>query len=261
MPVKLREVYEGDGDGVRTGGFRRFRRTTSGLEEFMQNVQEGLEQGEEVRASVEMTSHGGEKVQVAVTNALGVSGADVENVLESSAFVDWLRSIEEDPKMFINPERGIHVQSVDMFGPRVGFVKFKAAAQHDIGGTEGLIDVPGIVFMRGGAVGVLVVLRCEGKEYTVLTCQARVPVGDSNLPEIPAGMLDGSGDFKGVAAAELEQECEIQINAEQLVDLTGLAFGEQWRGLMPSAGGCDEFIRLYLYQQEVTAEQLQTFEG
>jgi ADP-sugar diphosphatase len=49
--------------------------------------------------------------------------------------------------------------------------------------------------------------------------------------------------------------------SEQLVDLTGLAFGEKWRGLMPSAGGCDEFIRLYLFQQEVTPEQLQTFEG
>jgi ADP-sugar diphosphatase len=168
-----------------------------------------------------------------------------------------------------------------------------------------VIDVPGIVFMRGGAVGVLVILHCEGREYTILTCQARVPVGDSNLPEIPAGMLDGSGNFKGVAAQELEQECELAINtcarhaavkawgrragrgrergeltprcvgpahsegvgllpvarSEQLVNLTGLAFGEKWRGLMPSAGGCDEFIRLYLFQQEVTPEQLQTFEG
>ena len=75
-----------------------------------------------------------------------------------------------------------------------------------------VIDVPGIVFMRGGAVGVLVILHCEDREYTILTCQARVPVGDSNLPEIPAGMLDGSGNFKGVAAQELEEECELAIN-------------------------------------------------
>lgn len=75
-----------------------------------------------------------------------------------------------------------------------------------IGGDEGEIEVPGIVFLRGGAVGVLVILDCEGEEYTILTKQARVPIGDSQLPEIPAGMLDGSGNFKGVAASELEEE-------------------------------------------------------
>lgn len=97
----------------------------------------------------------------------------------------------------------IHVQGLDMFGERVGFIKFKARALVDIGGSggdDGVIEVPGIVFMRGGAVGVLVILECEGVEYTIMTCQARVPVGDHNLPEIPAGMLDGSGNFKGVAA-------------------------------------------------------------
>ena len=52
--------------------------------------------------------------------------------------------------------------------------------------------------MRGGSVGILVVLECDGTEYTVLTRQARVPMGTANLPEIPAGMLDGSGNFKGV---------------------------------------------------------------
>ena len=48
-------------------------------------------------------------------------------------------------------------------------------------------------------MGVLVILECEGKEYTILTYQARVPVADHNLPEIPAGMLDGSGERLSVA--------------------------------------------------------------
>jgi ADP-sugar diphosphatase len=98
--------------------------------------------------------------------------------------------------------KDIYVQSLDMFGPRVGFIKFRSTAQVYVGGKKGLINVPGIVFMRGGAVGVLVILECDGQEYTILTKQARVPVGQSALPEIPAGMLDGSGEFKGVAAEE-----------------------------------------------------------
>jgi hypothetical protein len=38
------------------------------------------------------------------------------------------------------------------------------APQLNVGGEEGVLDVPGIVFMRGGAVGVLVILECEGEE-------------------------------------------------------------------------------------------------
>jgi hypothetical protein len=79
--------------------------------------------------------------------------------------------------------------------------RFKTEALLNVGGDEGQIAVPGIVFMRGGAVGILVILECEGKEYTILTYQARVPVGSSNVPEVPAGMLDTEGNFKGVAGA------------------------------------------------------------
>ena len=50
-----------------------------------------------------------------------------------------------------------------------------------------------------------------------VSSQARVPVGDHNLPEIPAGMLDGKGDFKGVAADEIQEECHIVISKDELV--------------------------------------------
>ena len=97
--------------------------------------------------------------------------------------------------------------------------------------------VPGIVFMRGGAVAVLVILECEGVEYTILTRQARVPIGTSDLPEIPAGMLDYSQYLRGVAADELKEECGIELGPTDLISLTTLAFGAQgWRGIYPSAG-------------------------
>jgi hypothetical protein len=53
----------------------------------------------------------------------------------------------------------------------------------------------------------------------------------------PAGMLDGSGNFRGVAAEEIQEECHIVISENELVDLTELAFGDRWRGMIPSAGG------------------------
>ena len=35
------------------------------------------------------------------------------------------------------------------------------------------------------------------------------------------------------------------------MDLTDLAYGNRWRGMIPSAGGCDEFIRLYMFHRQV----------
>ena len=47
-------------------------------------------------------------------------------------------------------------------------------------------------------------------------------------------MMDDTGNFTGVAAKELERECDIVICDEELVDLTELAFGDSFRGMMPS---------------------------
>ena len=84
-----------------------------------------------------------------------------------------------------------------MFGPRVGFLKFRSTAKVNAGGEKGVITVPGIVFMRGGAVGVLVILECDGKEYTLLTNQARVPIGHHALSLANTEMLSAHDSFSG----------------------------------------------------------------
>ncbi|KAJ1492395.1 hypothetical protein T484DRAFT_1771342 [Baffinella frigidus] len=65
--------------------------------------------------------------------------------------------------MFGPRVKKILIQSVDMFGPRVGFIKFSADIQ-DKEGTK----IPGVVFMRGNAVGIFVLITCEEdkKQYT-----------------------------------------------------------------------------------------------
>lgn len=75
---------------------------------------------------------------------------------------DWKERVA--PDLLI---RGIHLQSLDMFGSRVGFLKFRADVTRE--GKR----VPGIVFMRGGAVAILVILSCEGERH-VLFCRQPV---------------------------------------------------------------------------------------
>lgn len=62
-----------------------------------------------------------------------------------------------------------------------------------------------------------VVLECDEKEYTILTIQSRVPIADAAFAEIPAGMLDGSGNFAGIAAKELKEETGIVIEESKYV--------------------------------------------
>ena len=172
--------------------------------------------------------------------------------IESKPFQEWKESIEGHKGLRV---KKVTIQGIDMFGPRVGFVKFKADVELD-----GQF-VPGIVFMRGGAVAILVVLVSGDEEYVVLTKQARVPIGEISYPEIPAGMLDGNGEFAGVAAKELKEEADLHIRSSELIDMTNLAYGSKFRGVYPSPGGCDEYIRLFLYKREVTVEELTAIRG
>lgn len=161
--------------------------------------------------------------------------------LSSLKFKKWLMSI--DPDIVVTR---IVIQSVDMFGPNVGFIKLKADA------TFNDKPIPSIVFIRGDAVAILVILTCKGKRWVIWTKQPRFAVGSSYFVEIPAGMMDEEGSFIGVAAKELAEETGIKITSDKLISLGDMH---------PSPGGCDEKIRLFFYEQEVSPAELATFQG
>ena len=159
-----------------------------------------------------------------------------------------------DPSMDV---QSIEVQSVDKFGSgRVGFIKIKTVT------IRNGVKIPGIVVLRGSAVGVLIILTDKEtkKQYTILTEQPRVPVGQITL-EIPAGMTDGDGNLKGVAIKELEEECGLKANSDDLIDLTELAYGGKFPGIYSSMGLLDETIRLFLWQLELPHEKVMELEG
>eukprot|EP00026_Physarum_polycephalum_P005396 Phypoly_transcript_05430.p1 GENE.Phypoly_transcript_05430~~Phypoly_transcript_05430.p1 ORF type:complete len:358 (+),score=83.96 Phypoly_transcript_05430:799-1872(+) len=177
--------------------------------------------------------------------------------------MDWMKSINT----IENPDRSkpelivdkVHIQHIDMFGPRIGFIKFEVAARKWNEKMKQIAFVPGIVFMRGGAVGILCILiEAEtGKEYALITLQPRIPVGSCDFAEIPAGMLDGEPNkqkFAGKAAKEMSEETLLEILDTELYDLTQLAYGNKHKGMYPSAGGCDEFLRLFLYRRYMSKE-------
>lgn len=142
-------------------------------------------------------------------------------------------------------------------------------------------QLPGICFLRGNAVSILVALFCDEevskdgitsiqqKQYGILVEQPRIPIGVSSIYEIPAGMIDDEHEtVAGIAVKEMEEECGIKISPHDLIDLTELALEETVRNghipiaaIAPSAGGCDEFLRYMYLEKNVTLEELTEMKG
>ncbi|XP_066376228.1 nudix hydrolase 14, chloroplastic-like [Miscanthus floridulus] len=202
----------------------------------------------------------GAAAPVLVVGAPGLPETEFRKAMESSLFKQWLRNLQSEKGVLTYGRLSLTrvlIQGVDMFGKRVGFLKFKA----DIVDEETRTKVPGIVFARGPAVAVLIILESKGETYAVLTEQVRVPVGKFLL-ELPAGMLDDEkGDFVGTAVREVEEETGIKLNIEDMVDLTALLDPATGGRMLPSPGGCDEEIGLFLYRGCVDEETIRSLQG
>ncbi|RYR29502.1 hypothetical protein Ahy_B01g053907 isoform C [Arachis hypogaea] len=194
------------------------------------------------------------------------------NAIDSSLFKQWLHNLQSETGILADGTlalRQVLIQGVDMFGKRIGFLKFKADIYDKQTGKKVLDDlhnrfykpVPGIVFARGPAVTVLILLESDGETYAVLTEQARVPTGRIIL-ELPAGMLDDDkGDFVGTAVREVEEETGIKLKLEDMVDLTAFLDSSTGCRFFPSPGGCDEEISIFLYRGRVDKEIITQLHG
>eukprot|EP00980_Cylindrotheca_fusiformis_P030354 scaffold24680_cov113-Cylindrotheca_fusiformis.AAC.7 len=211
--------------------------------------------------------------RISASYANNISPETASLALESEVFRTWRDRCE---KSYGDKELDLHsveIQSVDLFGPRVGFVKIKAESSLVQKGVHSEKRIPGICFLRGGAVTILVALICEQggskQVYTVLVDQPRVPIGAASCLELPAGMIDDINDgVGGTAARELEEECGIKLRPSDMVDLTELAFQDAMNdgllpcsGVAPSPGGCDEYLNYMYVEQKITNEELEKMKG
>ncbi|ORX94290.1 NUDIX family hydrolase [Clohesyomyces aquaticus] len=215
-----------------------------------------------------------------------------DQLLAFPAFKNWIATLQHSLSLQKEKEHTFHsspyklrkidVQAVDWFGPKkLGFVKIQAQVTND--DDEWL---PGAVFLRGGSVGMLIILQpddvpsgAETDKHVLLTVQPRIAAGSLALAELPAGMLD-DGTFSGKAAQEISEETGLEVPEDQLLDMTKLALEgtttspsttQGWDGkdlrenlqnaMYPSPGGCDEFIPLFLYQKRVPRSQLDQWRG
>jgi ADP-sugar diphosphatase len=178
-----------------------------------------------------------------------ISGDDAIAFAERlPAFKNWKAKLTEQ---FGQGFKGIKVMDVYPFGPVTTAVRGFVMGEANV--TRGNTKPAGFAFIRGGAVAVLPILIDENnKKYVLTTIQARVPGGEAFYEEIPAGMLDNSSNFAGVAAKEMKEETTLTVNASDLIPLSMM---------YPSIGGCDENIKIYLYQVKLGSDEIKLLEG
>lgn len=191
--------------------------------------------------------------QIEYSFAKDIAAEDYPVILESRIFKEWQEASLAKFKI-----AKIHFESVNYFDKehRPLFIKLLATATLPDGRP-----VHGVVLVRGNAVGVLVVLRCEGKKYLLLVRQPRFSISETASLEIPAGILDWSGDYRKVALSELEEEAQIKASDDELIDLTEFWWGNSTPGFAGSCGLLDERIRLYAIERDVTREELDAMNG
>ena len=113
---------------------------------------------------------------VPVSFLSSVSREVAQLALESEVFQTWSKRCEAEKEGRRIEMHSVEIQHVDLFGPRVGFVKIKADSTLVDGVTNYKHRLPGISLVRGGAVAILVLLICEeenGKLYSLLVDQPR----------------------------------------------------------------------------------------
>jgi ADP-sugar diphosphatase len=197
------------------------------------------------------------------------AGITQEQFVGWKPFANWLTTFRKSMDLQTDSEhpfydrkeryslKQIDVMAVDWWGSRIGFLMMKTLVSND----QDAQPLAGTVFLRGGSVAILMILRPEGDDvnderWVVMTQQPRVPAGSLTFYEIPAGMIDDAGTFSGAAANELRQETNLTVPRSELKDMTKLALkhakaseGHLQKAMYPSPGGCDEFIALFLWER------------
>eukprot|EP00301_Raphidiophrys_heterophryoidea_P020987 c5544_g1_i1.p1 GENE.c5544_g1_i1~~c5544_g1_i1.p1 ORF type:complete len:307 (+),score=44.98 c5544_g1_i1:58-978(+) len=201
------------------------------------------------------------KASVFFLECEGTDANTVQKGLKSDMFQEWREAISQNDRMVVTAVifQCIIFDEAD----KIKFLKIDSKCYNVadyVAWLQGTVPkigaIPGISFMKGPTISVLIIIP-EDEDYTILAVHPRVAVAELRVPEIPSGHFSPSGEFSGPVAQLIDKTLQFKIDMKNLVDLTQLAFGDSFRGVYPSAGGCDEYVRLFLYRHEgATKEQL-----
>jgi hypothetical protein len=181
----------------------------------------------------------------------------MEAIIESPKLKFWIDNFDSSVMEF----KSFIITDADFFGPvqpdRLGFYKGKGDVVNKITKEP----IPAIAFNRGECVACLIIISVVDKngektgQKVIPLCQQLRFAGGRMMTEIPAGMKDArTKSLKGPVLDEIREETGIVVNED---DMKLIKLGEK---IFPSPGGSDEAIDLWLYETEVSEEELRVME-
>lgn len=184
-----------------------------------------------------------------------VTGKKIQLAIRSTLFLKWLASLNEKINVL-----SIEIQSVDTVMRKgkkeVLFLKIKTSVADKSGRP-----LPGIIFLRGPSVGMLIIFQTREHDYIALIESVRPAIGVASYPELPAGMIDNENNVLKVALREMEEETGVIPNGREMIDMTKTFFKGKWDGIYPSPGACDELVKLFLYRQKSSEAEVKKMQG
>jgi 8-oxo-dGTP pyrophosphatase MutT (NUDIX family) len=223
---------------------------------------------------------------IPVTVGKGVSiDINEERLLGFPAFKNWLQALAKNLEVQENPGHtfkddpwrleGVLIHHVTIFeNSKIGFMTIEALLKKDgTGPDRKSTELNRVIFLRGGSVAVLMILRPKDsikERYVILTEQPRIGACSTSFLEIPAGMLDDkSGDVIGKAMQEIREETGLHVRGEELIDLTEMALESAGReknehlqpALYMSPANLDEYIPLLLWEKTLDRKEIQDLKG
>lgn len=202
---------------------------------------------------------------------------DLDALLKFKAFNDWQERLKDNLRKQKQPGhtfeshpwslREIHIHHVAMFATgKIGFMTIEAKLARD----EEPRQLDRVVFLRGGSVAMLMILRpkdSRNERYVIMTEQPRIGAYSLAFLEIPAGMLDDSTEVRGKVIDEIREETGFTIQKDELIDLTALALRDAetresvMPAMYPSPANLDEFIPLFLWEKELDRQEIEDLKG
>jgi hypothetical protein len=163
-------------------------------------------------------------------------------------FIEGLKNFAPVPG---KPLAELHYRA--WFGKNLGMALVVANVAHPSNPKKTL---PGISFIRGDSVAILVILNVAPRDKThgglmkklLLKQEARVPVGLVNCIETVAGMREGETPALHTASAELFQEIGFEVDPADIMPLRS-------EPILMSQGGSDERMWLYCVEKNMTDDE------
>lgn len=178
---------------------------------------------------------------------------DLSKDLISKSILLPMWSQQLDDKIKIN---SVDIKTADIFpGNRIGF--FEAEIDY----TSNSHNDKKRIMMSGGSASIVVLIRCTDTNeiYTVLVKQPRIGSGQL-IFEYPAGLTDDSTDFRLTAVRELEEECGIKAQVEEVININNLVFEKDTK-FYTNAQMFYEEASVFLVVKKMTLDEIKTLEG